>query len=203
VETNVVLLHCCVENVFLGLEIEIIVFIESKMVQRSNNGDKLEAECKFGLLKYFGYSFKFPDTRVLRINKQIKEEKIGHEIHQVWAGQVPSDFYAVRYSMPYLIECKSTKEISIPFSNIKQHQVDSMKKHADAGGKSIFIFGFYLESGVEIFALNIYEYLRFYLASERKSLTLNWCRGNCIHLGREQEVINDKKVWIIDFSNLF
>jgi penicillin-binding protein-related factor A (putative recombinase) len=173
------------------------------MVTRSNNGDKLEAECKFGLLKYFGYSFKFPDTRVLRINKQIKEEKIGRELHQVWAGQMPSDFYAVRYSMPYLIECKSTIDNSIPFSNVKQHQVDSMKKHADAGGKSILLFGFYLESGVEIFAVNIYEYLRCYLSSDRKSLTVDFCRDNFIHMGREQEVINDKKVWIIDFSNLF
>jgi len=171
------------------------------MVTRSNNGDKLEAECKFGLLKYFGYAFKFPDTRVLRINKQIKEEKIGHEIHQVWAGQMPSDFYAVKYGIPYLLECKSVQINIFSFTNFKEHQLISLKNHKEAGGKSVIIIQFRLDT-IETFVLDIDDYLNFVKIMIRKSFTLEFCQENFKRLGREQVIINDKKVWILSLSDI-
>jgi recombination protein U len=80
-----------------------------------------------------------------------------------------------------LLELKSTKQKSMPFINLKKHQIDSLFKSIKyAGVVAYFVFEFRTQALVfAIPAETIYDY---YSQDDRKSFSLDWCRKNGIQI---------------------
>lgn len=76
-----------------------------------------------------------------------------------------------------LLELKSTKQKSMPFTNLKKHQVDGLKKAAQHKGViAYFVFEFRTEAlCYAIPAIQVFDY---YNHSGRKSFPFKWCSEN-------------------------
>lgn len=69
------------------------------------------------------------------------------------------DSYIVYKGMFYALELKSVIGNSFPFSNLKDHQIDGLKKVVEAGGKSLVLIKFVLENPI-VFAINFNDYIK-------------------------------------------
>lgn len=91
----------------------------------------------------------------------------------------------------YLLELKSTKQKSLPFNNIKKHQIEDLLK---AKKYSQIICGLIIEfSGLnECYFVEIKQFKGFYDNADRKSLPIDYCRKNGIKIDLEMKKINKK-----------
>lgn len=91
----------------------------------------------------------------------------------------------------YLLELKSTKQKSLPFNNIKKHQIEDLLK---AKKYSQIICGLIIEfSGLnECYFVEIEQFKGFYDNADRKSLPIDYCRKNGIKIDLEMKKINKK-----------
>lgn len=80
-----------------------------------------------------------------------------------------------------LLELKSFKGSSCPFSNVKTHQIESLYVESQKEGvDAYFIFNFRDIS--KTFAIKAEKISQFYKKSERKSFDYNWCSENGIFI---------------------
>lgn len=80
-----------------------------------------------------------------------------------------------------LLELKSFKGSSCPFSNVKTHQIESLYVESKKEGiNAYFILNFRDKS--ETFAVKAEKIYKFYRNSERKSFDYNWCSENGIFI---------------------
>lgn len=91
----------------------------------------------------------------------------------------------------YLLELKSTKEKSLPFSNIKKHQIKDLlwaSKYANT------ICGLVVEFSElsECYFIEISQFKTFYDTTNRKSLPLQFCKENGIKIGVEKKKVNSR-----------
>lgn len=91
----------------------------------------------------------------------------------------------------YTLELKSTKGKSLPFNNIKKHQIDDLLR---CSSYSNVIAGFVIEFNElsECYFIEISRFKTFYDTTNRKSLSLQFCRENGIKIGVEKIKINRK-----------
>lgn len=89
----------------------------------------------------------------------------------------------------FLLELKSTKGKSLPFSNIKEHQITDLLWASQF--KNI-ICGFVVEFADidECYFMNIKRFEEFLKHTQRKSLPVDYCRNNGIKIGVRRIKIN-------------
>lgn len=93
----------------------------------------------------------------------------------------PCDFlvYSSISKKLLLLELKSCKGKSCPFSNIKTHQISKLYEYSKKDGvEAYFIFNF--REVNQTFAVTAQKIHDFYEQAERKSFCLEWCRNNGI-----------------------
>lgn len=93
----------------------------------------------------------------------------------------PCDFlvYSSISKKLLLLELKSCKGKSCPFSNIKIHQIKKLYEYSKKNGvDAYFIFNF--RDVNQTFAITANKVHDFYEKAERKSFSLEWCRDNGI-----------------------
>lgn len=91
----------------------------------------------------------------------------------------------------YLLELKSTKGKSLPFDNIKKHQIDDLlwaSKYANT------ICGLVIEFSEleECYFIEISHFKTFYDSTDRKSIPIDYLRGKGMKIGVEKKKINSK-----------
>jgi recombination protein U len=85
--------------------------------------------------------------------------------------------YSSRCNKLLLLELKSFKGKSCPFTNLKEHQIKSLYKEGQKGGaEAYFILNF--RDLNETFAVKVELIYNFYQKSERKSFDYGWCKEN-------------------------
>lgn len=91
----------------------------------------------------------------------------------------------------YLLELKSTKGKSLPFNNIKKHQIDDLLWASEYANT---ICGLVVEFSElsECYFIEISQFKTFYDTTNRKSLPLQFCRENGIKIGVEKKKINSR-----------
>lgn len=93
------------------------------------------------------------------------------------------DFIAYVYPNIYLLELKSTKQKSLPFGNINQHQIDVLYRFSKLNGiVSGFVINFrtYNYSTFFVSAEKMYDF--YYQSGGRKSFPLEWVQENGVLL---------------------
>ena len=77
----------------------------------------------------------------------------------------------------YTLELKSTKAKSLPYANIKDHQINDLEWCSEVAN---VISGFVIEfdSYNECFFIEINVFKDFYINEQRKSLPIDFCRKN-------------------------
>jgi len=96
----------------------------------------------------------------------------------------PCDFILYKYPYIYLLELKSHKGKSIPFSAIQPNQVEPLYKYSKIDGvMSGFVFNFRdMNETYFVDAVSVYQ---FYNDGERKSFSLGWAREKGILIPQE------------------
>ena len=89
----------------------------------------------------------------------------------------------------YTLELKSTKGKSLPYGNIKQHQIDDLKWCSEFAG---VISGFVIEfdSLNECYFVEISLFEQFKETNQRKSLPIDFCRKNGLKIEIEKLRVN-------------
>jgi recombination protein U len=81
--------------------------------------------------------------------------------------------------IPVLMELKSTEQASMPFANIKKHQIEEMYKASSYKYvNAYFIFNF--RKVDQTFAIKADKAHDFYIAQTRKSYPISWCQEHGI-----------------------
>ena len=91
----------------------------------------------------------------------------------------------------YLLELKSTKGKSLPFNNIKKHQIDDLLWACEYANT---ICGLVVEFNdlTECYFIEIGRFKAFYDSTNRKSISVDYLRKNGIKIGTEKKKINSK-----------
>ena len=91
----------------------------------------------------------------------------------------------------FLLELKSTKGKSLPYSNIKEHQIDDLLWASEFAN---VICGLVIEFADinECYFIEINEFKKYKDESNRKSLPIDFCRNKGIKIGVEKLKINSK-----------
>lgn len=99
------------------------------------------------------------------------------------------DYFGVYNGKFIAFEAKSTKEKSLPFSNIKEHQFKYMSEVVSHGGISFFIIGFYKYNEFYLFNYEVLSHIN------KKSISIDDARK----YGFKLDVVYPG---ILDFVNL-
>lgn len=91
----------------------------------------------------------------------------------------------------YLLELKSTKGKSLPFSNIKKHQIKDLLWASEYANT---ICGLVIEFSEleECYFIEISRFKAFYDSTNRKSIPIDYLREKGIKIGVEKKKINSK-----------
>ena len=91
----------------------------------------------------------------------------------------------------YLLELKSTKGKSLPFNNIKKHQIDDLLWASEYANT---ICGLVIEFSdlTGCYFIEIGRFKAFYDSTNRKSIPIYYLRKNGIKIGIEKKKINSK-----------
>lgn len=91
----------------------------------------------------------------------------------------------------YLLELKSTKGKSLPFNNIKKHQIDDLLWASEYANT---ICGLVVEFSdlTGCYFIEIGRFKAFYDSTNRKSIPIDYLRKNGIKIGIEKKKINSK-----------
>lgn len=91
----------------------------------------------------------------------------------------------------FLLELKSTKGKSLPYSNIKEHQIDDLLWASDFAN---VICGFVIEFADinECYFIEIKDFVAFKMSSERKSLPIEFCSNKGVKIGVEKLRTNSR-----------
>lgn len=89
----------------------------------------------------------------------------------------------------FTLELKSTKGKSLPFNNIKEHQIKDLLWCSEFAN---IVSGFVIEYSDfdECYFIEISIFKKFFDKKERKSLPIDFCRKNGIKIGVEKLKIN-------------
>ena len=89
----------------------------------------------------------------------------------------------------YLLELKSTKGKSLPFSNIKQHQIDDL---TTASSYLNVKCGFMIEFADldECYFIDISQFNEFLKGTDRKSIPVDYLQNNAIKIGVVKKKVN-------------
>lgn len=108
------------------------------------------------------------------------------------------DFITMTDEYLFLLELKSHKGSSIPFSCIRKNQIEEMSKIDHKKIKTYFIFNFReKEKTYGIEAKKLKEYMK---NTDRKSIPLAWCEENGIYIDSEKKKVRYKYL-LNDFFN--
>jgi recombination protein U len=92
--------------------------------------------------------------------------------------------YSNKSNKLLLLELKSFKGKSCPFSNLKEHQIKSLYLEGQKEGlKAYFVLNF--RDLIETYAIDAELIYDFYKRSERKSFDYNWCKENGVFIAGE------------------
>lgn len=91
----------------------------------------------------------------------------------------------------YLLELKSTKGKSLPFNNIKKHQIDDLLWASEYANT---ICGLVIEFSEleECYFIEMSHFKTFYDSTDRKSIPIDYLRGKGIKIGVEKKKVNSK-----------
>lgn len=91
----------------------------------------------------------------------------------------------------YTLELKSTKGKSLPFNNIKKHQINDLLWCSSYPN---VIAGFVIEFSElsECYFIEINRFKAFYDTTNRKSLPLKFCQENGIKIGVKKKKVNSR-----------
>lgn len=91
----------------------------------------------------------------------------------------------------YLLELKSTKGKSLPFNNIKKHQIDDLLWASEYANT---ICGLVIEFSelMECYFIEINQFKTFYDSTNRKSIPVDYLRKKGIKIDTEKKKINSK-----------
>lgn len=116
-----------------------------------------------------------------------------------WGGNDKVRFQAknicdfMLYKKPYLflLELKSTKGKSLPFSNIKQHQIDDLLAASRHNGVICGLVIEFSEHNVAYF-IEISHFQTFLEQTNRKSLPINYVAKKGVKIDIERKKVNSK-----------
>lgn len=157
-----------------------------KMVNYARLGYQNEKNWQDHLNRVYVWVWKIPDARAMK----------GFNMPQ--APSVPCDFIAVtKAGRTDYYECKQTSKQSLPFRNIKEHQVEELAGLCELGVRAYFAINFNnRERGKSrkndtylVTALDLKNAIENY-TGERKSIPKKWFEENGVHyqwLKREGE----------------
>lgn len=153
-----------------------------------NTGYVFESELRRGLVKYFPFSFKLPDTRAFGA---IIMRATGKDTPLI-LPKVPCDFIAADHNgKMYMIEAKNTQATALAFDAIKPHQLELLTEaHFKAKVESYFVINFRANLGKRdwrnetyvVHAATILHLKRLFEEKGRKSIPLCWFRDNAMQL---------------------
>ena len=90
--------------------------------------------------------------------------------------KVPCDRMVVYQGQSYYFELKHINGKSLPFENIRDHQMAGLLKHKHrGGGQSYFIIGFKNNKRVKIYAVDIDIVAKYRRNAKRKSIPIKYC----------------------------
>lgn len=98
-----------------------------------------------------------------------------------------SDFMVMARDTLFLLELKSHKGVSIPFTCIRKNQIEEMAKIQHQNIRALFILNF--RDLEKTYAITANAIKRFMDLSERKSIPLQWCVENGIEIAAEKKRI--------------
>ncbi|NFC67313.1 hypothetical protein EXN48_14695 [Clostridium botulinum] len=90
------------------------------------------------------------------------------------------DFIVMGKENLYLLELKSIKNVSLPFSCIRENQVKELSKIDKSNIKAMFIINF--RSRERTYMVDAKKVKGFIESADRKSIPLNWCKENGIEI---------------------
>jgi len=166
------------------------------MTTATNRGYQFEVEVNRSLKYLLDYFFKIPDARSLQF---LRKGMVGDMFPA--SPKVPADFVGFKGEHFYLIECKQTKGLSIPFNRLRQHQEIELLKVVSKGGYGLVIVNFNNRKRKKderidrTFVIDIIEWIRArdFAFKERESLPLKWIIANGEELRLEH--LEKNRVW--------
>jgi recombination protein U len=141
-----------------GLKFEGI--IEQQLAKSERAGE--------GLIRKVATPWKIQrDPKTGEVNKAFPEKKS------------TVDYIGIFNNKPVAFECKSTKnKTSFPLHNIKDHQIDFLRKWREFNGVSFILV--YFETLNKTFVLSLDQYDKFLNDYDRKSIPLHFFEDHCI-----------------------
>ena len=169
------------------------------MTKATRRGYDFEHEIDRSLSKILDYHFKIPDARSLQ---WMRKGMYGDRFPA--AHKVPADFVGFKGKNFYLIECKQTKGIALPFDRLREHQEVALCK-AQAGGQwGLIIINFNnrqrkkAERIDRTFMIDIADWIVARHKLERASLPLKWCEDHAVEL--QLNHIEGYRVWELELK---
>lgn len=154
-----------------------------------NIGKIFEEEFKNSVSKEHWY-YRFKDGTAA-YNKDIENKKIRFQAKNICDCQVMAN------DKLFLLELKNTKGYSLPLSNIKSNQVEGLSGINHKNIEAYFIICFRdKEKCYAVQAMKIKEFIE---SEKRKSIPVDWCKGN----GIEIPMIKKKVRYKYDLDILF
>lgn len=156
----------------------------------AKKGYTFEYEMDKSLGLMWDYHFRIPDARTMR----------GYGIMQT--SKVPSDFCGCKDGLFHLLECKQTKERSIRYSRLADHQEEALNKVNSVGGIGLIAVNFHngertkLKKIDRTFLLDVAQWSLFKdLNPNRKSITMDYFinRGKELILKR----VGKSRLWVV------
>ena len=121
-------------------------------------------------------------AQIEKAHPEIKITKeLGNRIEGFKKAKGFVDFYGVCHGRAIAFEAKNTiSRTSFPLKNIKQHQIDTLKKWRDQGAYSFCLIQF--EKQFEVYLITIEQLAVWWdesLKGGRKSIPYSWFRMHC------------------------
>jgi penicillin-binding protein-related factor A (putative recombinase) len=139
------------------------------MSDKMDTGSRLEAKFQSWLKDIECYSHKFTDFKTLSYLISAAPQ-LADKI-----PKAPCDRLVIYQGKSFFFELKHTEGKSLPFGNVKDHQVGSLLNHEKKGkGRSYFI----VEIEDNIYAVWIIAIAHYMIEADRKSFPLSFFHNN-------------------------
>lgn len=100
------------------------------------------------------------------------------------------DFMIMSKDILWLLELKSTKNASLPFSMIRENQIKQLSKIKHPNIKAVFVVNF--RKTEETFIVSAANLKSFMVNTQRKSIPIAWFREHAKLIGQEKKITRYK-----------
>lgn len=145
------------------------------MVKHGNRGKFLETMVNNTNKLYKLKRIAVVDKIATPINYNTRTNKAFYE------GKSTVDFIGcLKGGRMIAFDAKQTKQKSLPFKNVGEHQEEYLRRVSGLGGIAFLLV--YFETENVYYRLDIGDYVAFKNSTDRKSIPLAWFKDNCFEL---------------------